>query len=166
MLKILSFLFLFALPQITFSQSTEDPTPAGNSGLEEIKDHVAAIYEIVSGPAGERDWDRLRKICHPDARFCSMRPSEQGGKVPNVNSTEKFIEGSSRFAQENAFYEKEVSQKIDHYGTIAHVFSNYEAEFGGMVVRGTNSIQFIQQNGQWLILSVTWDSAKPEKKKE
>ncbi len=30
---------------------------------------LAALYDVISGPAGKRDWDRLRSLFHPNARM-------------------------------------------------------------------------------------------------
>jgi len=33
---------------------------------------IAALYNVISGPAGERDWNRLRSLFLPDARLTAV----------------------------------------------------------------------------------------------
>ena len=51
---------------------------AKNPGDVDTVDHlVASLYDVVSGPAGQRDWDRFRALFVPDGLpglFRSLRP--------------------------------------------------------------------------------------------
>jgi hypothetical protein len=57
--------------------------------------------------------------------------------------------------------EREVYSKTERFGNIAHVFSTYEltvqAKGQSFTRRGINSIQLVNQNGNWSIISLTWD---------
>jgi hypothetical protein len=57
--------------------------------------------------------------------------------------------------------EKELFEKTEWFGNIAHVFSTYEltvqAKGQKITRRGINSIQLVKQNDNWNIISLTWD---------
>jgi len=70
---------------MTNTQPTPAPTsdtraanPADVSSIEAI---LAAVYDVISGPAGkQRDWDRMRSLFLPGARLIStsaLRRSEE-----------------------------------------------------------------------------------------
>jgi hypothetical protein len=41
---------------------------------------VAALYDVISGPAGTRDWDRFRSLFTPEGRLIpnGVKPMERG----------------------------------------------------------------------------------------
>src|SRR5271165_1285216 len=48
---------------------------AKNPGDVDTVDHlVASLYDVVSGPAGQRDWERFRALFVPDARLAWIVP--------------------------------------------------------------------------------------------
>ncbi|HKT47412.1 MAG TPA: hypothetical protein VJP87_07805, partial [Candidatus Acidoferrales bacterium] len=49
----------------------EEPVwPAANpKDVESIDAIVHAVYDVISGPAGERDWNRFRSLFAPDGRL-------------------------------------------------------------------------------------------------
>src|SRR5262249_15850160 len=47
--------------------------------VRSIESIVAAIYDVISGPPGDRDWDRMRSLFHPGARLipCLATPQDR-----------------------------------------------------------------------------------------
>src|SRR5271163_290086 len=41
---------------------------------------LAATYDVISGPAGDRNWNRMRSLFHPSARLVRAGPQEGGRK--------------------------------------------------------------------------------------
>lgn len=127
---------------------------------------VEAVYASISGPAEKeeaRDWDRLRALFLPDARFVLVRwqnPEKGSETVLRQWDVEGFIEAAKGFYEDSSFYEKEIASHIDRFGNIAHVFSTYESkieEDGDPVSRGINSIQLVKMEGRWWIAHLVWD---------
>ena len=127
-----------------------------------INDLIAALYDVISGPAGvEPDWQRERQLFAPGARLLPSRRMESGQVVFEPLSVEEFIVSRGAYLRENAFYERQVASKIDQFGHIAHVFSTYESSEtpdGAPFARGINSIQLIQRDGRWWVHSIMWTS--------
>ncbi len=130
---------------------------------EAVQAQVDALYAIISGPAGDRDWDRFRSLFVEGARLAQVfhRPDGTGG-VSSLTPDE-FAERSGAYLLENAFYETELSGRMEIYAGLAHVWSTYESRRepnAEPFTRGINSIQLVKAPGEdaWKILAVTWDS--------
>jgi len=67
------------------SQNEKDKPPAAVAAKpDDVKSMdaiLAAVYDTISGPAGGRDWDRLRSLFHADARLIPcVRATQDGDK--------------------------------------------------------------------------------------
>ena len=127
---------------------------------------VDAMYAMVSGPAGPRDWSRQAEVFHRDAR--QMRTGVDDGGQPWIKSMDQaaYRADTEAFFAANDFYEVEVARRIDVMGNMAHVWSLYEAyaEPGRSTPerRGINSIQLYDDGvAGWRIISMIWDNERP-----
>jgi hypothetical protein len=136
---------------------------ARREDVESIEGIVKALYEVISGPAGARDWQRERTLLHPAARLMPTRPESEGA-VLDVFDCEGYIASRAPFFAANDFYEAEVSHRVERFGSIAHVWSAYEyrrSPEGEPFGRGTNSIQLFHDGDRWWIVSVLWANEGP-----
>ena len=141
--------------------------PISERTFSSINETINTLYELISGPAGPRDWESMRKLCLPEADFSSFGRKEDGTKVFRKGNLESYIQNSGAFFENNAFYETEIGRHIDQFGHVAQVFSAYQftLEKGGEVkARGINSIQLIRENGRWFIANIIWDSETDSEK--
>jgi hypothetical protein len=144
------------------AQPATGPRASDTASPEAI---VTALYDVISGPAGQaRDWDRFRGLFAPGARLIPAAP-RQDGSVPVALSPDDYIKRAND-ALLKGFFEREVSKKVDGFGTILHVFSTYESKRAATdekpFARGINSIQLMQHGGRWWIVSVLWDQERPD----
>ena len=129
---------------------------------------VAALYASISGPAGTRDWDRLRSLFHPSARLIPCSPSrdekEKGQIATRVFTIEDFIKAIEPRVKSEGFYEQEIARRVERFGSVAHVFSTYESrhalEDPKPFVRGINSIQLFFDGKRWWTVTIFWDSER------
>jgi hypothetical protein len=126
---------------------------------------VTAMYTMISGPAGPRDWSKQKQIFHPEAR--QMRTGVTDG-TPwiKIMGLEEYAADTSPFFAQNPFYEVETARKADVFGNIAHVWSVYEArrspDEAAPERRGINSIQLYRDGERrWWIMSMIWDNERP-----
>lgn len=123
---------------------------------------ISAVYELISGKAGERrDWNRLKTLYLPDARLIPFEADSDGRAVPNVMTIDQFIETRSRFFEKESFFEWETDSRMYVCGSMAHVWSSYEAGrtlHGPLIRRGVNSIQLWNDGSRWWILTTAWDA--------
>jgi hypothetical protein len=151
--------------QATTSAPANQPAanPADVGSLDAI---IAALYDVISGPAGQqRNWDRMRSLFIPGARLIPSSPSPDGKVVPRVLDVDGYIGRAGPTLEKNGFFEREISRKTDAFGTITHAFSTYESrrtkEDAKPFARGINSIQLVNDGTRWWIVTVFWDSERP-----
>jgi hypothetical protein len=162
-------------PQPSPAVQSAPQAPAANpADVASIDSIIAALYDVISGPAGKkRDWDRMRSLFAPGARLIPTGPRRPPGTAPDAPLTgkeeyasramtpEEYITRSSRFLEENGFFEREISRRTEQYGHIAHVFSTYDsrhkAEDAKPFARGINSIQLMNDGKRWWVVTVFWE---------
>jgi len=146
-----------------WAQPATGPRAADTASPEAI---VAALYEVISGPAGQpRDWDRFRGLFAAGARLVPAAP-RRDGSAPAALSPDDYATRTNDTFMKSGFFEREVARKIDGFGTILHVFSTYESKRAAAdekpFARGINSIQLMQHGGRWWIVTVMWDQERPD----
>lgn len=124
---------------------------------------VAALYDVISGPAGQkRNWDRFRSLFVPGARLIPTGPGPTGEVVSRVRTPEEYIQSSGPVLEQNGFFERQVSLRVERFGNIAHIFSTYEARRKAdeekPFMRGINSIQLMNDGKRWWIVTVFWQA--------
>ncbi len=126
---------------------------------------VAALYEVISGPAGQaRDWNRLRSLFVPTGRMMpvGVRPDDSAGM--RLLQVSDYIASSGPLLVEKGFHERELARRTERFGHIAHVFSTYEGKLDadGHVMRGINSIQLMHDGKRWWVVSLMWEAENPK----
>jgi len=158
-----------AVPVRAVAQDTAAPPPPAADPVDvgSIDAIMAAVYEVISGPAGaQRDWDRMRSLFIPGARLIPTGPKEGGGFDHRVMSVEDYITRSGPWLEENGFFEREVGRTMDRYGNIVQVFSSYasrrQAEDPTPFMRGINSFQLWYDGTRWWVVSIMWEAERPD----
>ena len=130
--------------------------------VETIDGVIRALYEVLSGPAGPRDWERERTLFAPGARLMPTRPGQDGGPPTiDVFDIDGYIASRSPYFAANDFYEVEVSRRVDRFGNMAHVWSTYESRRvldEPPFMRGINSIQLVNDGKRWWVVSIFWEA--------
>ncbi len=130
---------------------------------------LAALYDVISGPAGEkRDWDRMKSLFIPEGKLIPTFKNQQG-QVQYLHWTvQEYIDRAGASLERDGFFEVEISRKTEQYGTIMHAFSTYESRRKlsdeNPFARGINSIQLLNDGKRWWIVSVFWMGETPEYK--
>lgn len=123
---------------------------------------VRALYDIVSGPAkSAKDWARLERLHAPGAIITPTQHRSTMAFAAAPQALSKFIELNERLFANRGFHEREIFQRVQRFGHIAHVWSGYETREhpGGPVQgRGINSFQLLNDGQRWCVLSATWDT--------
>jgi hypothetical protein len=135
---------------------------ARSADTDSVEAIVHAIYDVISGPAGTRDWVRFRSLFAEGARLIPVRRTSEGA-VPAVLTPEGYINRVQPIFEKSPFYESEVSRRIEVFGNIAHVFSTYESRHARgekPFARGINSIQLVREGQSWKVMTVLWDSER------
>jgi hypothetical protein len=126
---------------------------------------VAALYDSISGPAGDRDWDRFRSLFIPEAQLIATLKKKEGTLGYKAMTVQGYVDNAGKYFKEHGFYEREVSRKIETFGAITHIFSTYESRQtrdGKPFERGINSIQLFNDGSRWWVVDVYWAAETPE----
>ena len=121
---------------------------------------VAALYDVISGPAGHRDWDRFRSLFVPGARLIPTGPRPTGEVGSRVLTVDDYIQRAGPLFEKEGFFEREASRQVERFGNIAHIFSTYESRHAKddakPFQRGINSIQLMNDGKRWWIVTIFW----------
>ncbi|HKD91496.1 MAG TPA: hypothetical protein VKB56_06315 [Terriglobales bacterium] len=150
-------------------QAMPPDTPAVPSAkpddVKSIDAIIAATYDVISGPAGDRDWDRFRSLFIPEARLIPVGAAPSGGAERyRLLSVEDYVNRAGGNFKQNAFFENEVSRKQEQFGHIAHVFSTYESrrvKGEKPFARGINSFSLFNDGQRWWVVQIMWDAENP-----
>lgn len=140
-----------------------DPRPEDVSTIEGI---VKASYETISGGVGvPRQWGRDRTLFDPNSRSVSVQVDPKTGAVKTHSMTEQdFADESDASLVRDGFTEREIKHVIKRFGNVATVLSGYEGSVasGKVLERGVNIFQLYFDGKRWWILSMTWDTERPD----
>jgi hypothetical protein len=167
MQKIICLLLLFVLLQQPLSAKEIDTAIALPADVESIDAIIAALYHVISGPAGEkRNWNRMRTLFLPEAKMVATGTGANGEIVKRVMTVEDYITRNGPLLEKNGFFETEIYRKQEVFGRIAHCFSTYAAKRtvadAEPFMRGINSIQLYNDGQRWWILSIFWQAENKE----
>jgi hypothetical protein len=125
---------------------------------------VAAIYDVISGPPGARDWNRFNSLFAPDARLIAVRAPKDGKPSLVVMTPAGYAERGGKYFLDHGFFEHELSRKTDSYGAMTHIYTTYESretKDGKSIDRGINSMEFFYDGERWWCVEIYWDSERP-----
>jgi hypothetical protein len=141
--------------------------PADPKDVASIDAILAALYEVISGPAGAaRDWDRLRTLFLAGARLIPTARQADGETTAQVLDIDAYIARVTPIFAAQGFYERAIANRVEQFGRIAHVFSSYEARRNAddaqPFLRGLNSIQLLHDGRRWWVVTIFWQAEDAE----
>jgi hypothetical protein len=142
-------------------------TAARPQDVESIDAIIAALYDVISGPAGQkRDWARFHSLFVPGARLIPTGRTQQGEVRHRMWSPEEYVTNAGANLEERGFFEAEIGRTTDQFGNVAHVFSAYDSKRtladAEPFARGINSIQLLHDGTRWWVVSIFWDSERAD----
>lgn len=143
-------------PGKTVTTAAVAANPADVSSIDAI---IKATYEVISGAAGPRNWDRFSSLFLPEAKMGAVVKSATGGSFRSFTPAE-YRKNNEPFFMQSAFYEEEVKRNVSETGNVASVTSAYQFRFssGGKVEeKGTNYFTLVKSDGRWWIENLTWE---------
>ncbi len=140
-----------------------DSIPADAKDVSSPEAIIAAVYDVISGPAGQkRNWERMRTLFVPDARMIPTGKRATGESTRRVLTVEEYITNSGPFLEKDGFFETEIGRRTEQFGNIVHVFSTYESKRAATdakpFMRGINSFQLWYDGKRWWVITIMWQS--------
>jgi hypothetical protein len=130
--------------------------------VDSIEHIIAAVYDVISGPAGKRDWDRFRSLFYPGARLIPSSRNDKGVITARVLTPEQYMERGQAFFEKEGFFEKSVANRVESWDHLAHVWSTYESRHAKddakPFARGINSFQLLNDGSRWWIVTIYWEA--------
>jgi hypothetical protein len=133
--------------------------------VKSIDSILVALYNVISGPAGERVWNRFRSLFLPGATLTSAGKDREGNIRVRPRSVEDYVKGAGGYFSQHGFFESPIVNRIHTFGNIAHVFSSYESRNAAAeapFARGINSLELAYDGKRWSIVSILWDEERPD----
>jgi len=140
---------------------------ADTADVSSIDAIVAAVYDVISGPAGQqRDWARWHSLFVEGARLIPVGRSADGSVRHRIMTPADYASESGPRLEQSGFFEREVGRVTEEFGQIAHRFSAYESRRSSddaePFARGINSFQLMNDGTRWWVVSILWDSERPD----
>jgi hypothetical protein len=137
--------------------------PTKPEDVKSLDGILAAIYDVISGPAGDRDWNRFRSLFVPEGRLTSTTKNAASSSV-RLLTVDDYVQRAGKYFTTHGFFETAIVNRVERFGNIAQVFSSYESRNAAgekPFVRGINSIQLFYDGSRWWVLSILWDEESP-----
>jgi hypothetical protein len=139
--------------------------PAKAEDVKSVDSLVRAVYDVISGPAGDRDWNRFRSLFVPQARLTKAAEAADGSAIVRLLTVDDFVNAAGEAVRKEPFYESPMVSRTLTYGRVAQVFSSYESRHAPAdrpFQRGINSFQLLNDGKRWWVLSILWDQERPD----
>jgi len=149
-------------PLQDLSAQVPAPKPEDVKSTDSI---LAAVYSVISGPAGERDWNRFRSLFLPSATLTSAGKDREGNIHVRPRTVEDYVKNSGSYFAQHGFFESPVVSRVQTFGNIAHIFCSYESRRAvgeAPFARGINSFELAYDGKRWWIASILWDEERPD----
>jgi len=146
---------------------------ARNPGDVDTVDHlVASLYDVITGPAGNRDWQRFRSLFVPDGRIGSIHPDSPATRDTPARKGDVVFLTPDMFAQQNdtyfktnGFFERSIANRVEEFGNLVEVWSTDEGRDAKNdakpSLRGINSFQIVHARRRFWIASLLFDNERP-----
>lgn len=146
---------------------------AKNPGDVDTVDHlVDSLYDVVSGPAGQRDWDRFRSLFVPDGRIASIVPERAATKDAPARKDDAVFLTPDMFEQKNdayfkthSLFEHSIASRVEEFGNLVEVWRTSEIrdakDDAKPSARGIDSFQIVHAHGRFWIASLLFDHERP-----
>ncbi len=138
------------------------PKPEDVKSIDSI---MLAVYDVISGPPGERDWNRFRSLFLPTARLTAATKGPDGAVRLRPMTADEYATRAGGYFLKNGFFEHPIVNRVQTFGNVAQVFSSYESRHAAgeaPFARGINSFQLLNDGKRWWVVSILWDEERPD----
>lgn len=153
--RSLSAVLLLVLPGLTVLHAQTATAYPLRTDVESLDAIVHAFYDVVSTPAGALpNYARDSSLHAPGAQIRLSRVRPGGERFVEVLTLPEFYARYYRTAADRGFHEREIHRVAQRFGSIAHVWSTYEASEspgGPTIARGISTLHLWHDGSRWWI---------------
>jgi hypothetical protein len=145
--------------RLTMNAIAQDP-----AALQQLNELMRLFYQVISfEDGGEPDWKAMQSLFSEHARITRVTP--EAIDYMSVGEFRNMAEELIEVGAFTSFHERELARSAHRYGQIMNVTSAYETKISpdamDFIERGINSLQLLNEGGEWKILSLCWDDHAP-----
>lgn len=137
------------------------PIPLARANPEDVNSIdaiVHALYDVISGPAGDRNWMRFRSLFYGNAPIGTAYETPDGKEGVFMFDVNGYVRQDDPYFKKNSFFESEMARKTQQFDRIAHVFTSYQSKKDPSEAkpfqRGINALQLFNDGTRWYITSL------------
>ncbi|RYU90116.1 hypothetical protein EWM62_11275 [Mucilaginibacter terrigena] len=151
----------------TFAQtaSAQITTKYGDN-VSTLDGIIKAFYDVVTVKKGEMPSFERDSLLHiAGAKVGSAGVDKQGKQHFNLMPLKEYHRLSDGYLAKDGFYEKEISRKVQKFGSIYHVWSTYESRLTAtspVFARGINSIELFYDGTRFWLLGWFYDEERKD----
>jgi len=141
------------------------PPAAAPADVQSLDAIMHAVYDVISGPAGPRNWQRFYSLFAPGARLIPTRRDSSGVHIYTM-SPQGYVQRAGDIFQRIGFFEHEVGRETNTFGAVTQGFSAYASRHSAddpkPFARGINSFQLFNDGTRWYIVTIYWADERPD----
>jgi hypothetical protein len=140
------------------------PPAAQAKDVDSIDHIIAAVYDVISGPPGPRDWDRFRSLFYTGARLIPSWRDDKGNIKSRDMSADDYAKMGAAYFLKEGFFEVSIANRVESWDHIAEVWSTYESRHAKgekPFARGVNSFQLFFDGTRWWFVTIYWEDENP-----
>jgi len=111
----------------------------------DIRATVIAEYNVISGPAGRRDWNVFKELFTPDGRIDGLTPAD-------------FVTQKKPWFDQNSLFQHPTSMRVERHGDTAHVEAVDESRHASNdekpYAQGATSFDLVKVGDAWKIATI------------
>ena len=141
----------------------------GQRSFENADSLILQFYKVLSGPAGERNWELYKSLFHEKAILGAVRKDAQSHQAYSSFTPVEYTTRNGEFFRTNGFYVSQTHSITERFGDIMHLFSTYQFRVAGkdgvqgqQTGRGINSFQLVYDANRWWIISIQFTNERPD----
>lgn len=157
-------LFFTLLTALSWQFACAQVTTKYGDDVSTLNGIMKAYYDVVTVKKGQKvsyERDSLLHIANAGVGMVSVDKS--GKPALRYITLKEYHRQSDPYLEKNGFDEREISRKVEQFGSIYHVWSTYESRneaSGPVTERGINSIELYFDGKRFWITSWIFDSER------
>lgn len=142
----------------------------GQPSFEDPDSLVDQLYDVLSGPPGDHDWELFQSLFHEKAVMGAVVTDAQGHQTYRSITPKEYVERNDAFFRTRGFYVEEIHSIAEQFGDVVHLFSTYRYRLDAAdleqpvglqpIGRGINSIQLVHDADRWWIVSIQYTNER------
>ena len=165
MKKTILFAVLILVTSIIQNLSAQTITKYGDN-VSTLDGTIKAYYDVVTVKKGDQPSYKRDSLIHwPNVSVGAAGINKSGKPSIHYMTLKEYHRLADPGLEKDGFYEKELSRKVEKFGSIYHVWSTYESRnepTGPIIERGINSIELFYDGTRFWILGWFYDGERKD----